>query len=80
MGSITAEAVAPTIGVKGLSYAFPDGSSGLRDVVLDLPPGSRTLLIGGMIDIDSIELEWFRFYTRCVSMCAHTGLMLFISS
>lgn len=39
--------IAPSIEVKGLSYAFPDGSSGLRDVILDLPPGSRTLLIGG---------------------------------
>lgn len=38
---------APDIKVDGLSYAFPDGSSGLRDVVLSLPPGSRTLLIGG---------------------------------
>lgn len=38
---------APSIQVKGLSYAFPDGSSGLKDVALDLPPGSRTLLIGG---------------------------------
>lgn len=37
----------PSIKVKSLSYAFPDGSSGLRDVTLDLPPGSRTLLIGG---------------------------------
>ncbi|KAF4303108.1 putative abc protein [Botryosphaeria dothidea] len=38
--------IAPSIGVKNLSYKFPDGSSGLRDVILDLPPGSRTLLIG----------------------------------
>ncbi|KAF2084635.1 ABC transporter-like protein [Saccharata proteae CBS 121410] len=37
---------APSIAVKSLSYLFPDGSSGLRDVILDLPPGSRTLLIG----------------------------------
>ncbi|KAF7513599.1 hypothetical protein GJ744_008893 [Endocarpon pusillum] len=37
---------APSIKTKGLSYAFPDGSSGLKDVALDLPPGSRTLLIG----------------------------------
>jgi len=40
--------VAPSIDVKNLCYAFPDGSSGLKDVFLDLPPGSRTLLIGGM--------------------------------
>ena len=39
--------LAPSIDVKQLSYAFPDGSSGLKDVFLDLPPGSRTLLIGG---------------------------------
>ncbi len=38
---------APSINTKGLSYAFPDGSSGLKDIGLDLPPGSRTLLIGG---------------------------------
>ncbi|KAL9596205.1 MAG: hypothetical protein Q9219_005957 [cf. Caloplaca sp. 3 TL-2023] len=40
------EKEAPSVTVNALSYAFPDGSSGLRDVVLDLPPGSRTLLIG----------------------------------
>ncbi len=39
--------VAPSIDVKNLSYQFPDGSSGLKEVFLDLPPGSRTLLIGG---------------------------------
>jgi CCR4-NOT complex subunit CAF16 len=39
--------LAPSIDVKSLSYKFPDGSSGLKDVFLDLPPGSRTLLIGG---------------------------------
>ena len=38
---------APSINVKTLSYAFADGSSGLHDVILNLPPGSRTLLIGG---------------------------------
>ncbi len=37
----------PSIEVKSLSYAFPDGSSGLQNVILSLPPGSRTLLIGG---------------------------------
>ncbi|KAF2236172.1 P-loop containing nucleoside triphosphate hydrolase protein [Viridothelium virens] len=36
----------PSIQVNGLSYAFPDGSTGLKDVTLDLPAGSRTLLIG----------------------------------
>ena len=39
--------IAPNIDVKSLSYAFPDGSSGLKDVTINLPPGSRTLLIGG---------------------------------
>jgi len=38
---------APSVEVKSLSYAFPDGSSGLQNVDLSLPPGSRTLLIGG---------------------------------
>lgn len=41
--------MAPSIDVKSLSYSFPDGSSGLRKVILNLPPGSRTLLIGGNI-------------------------------
>ncbi|KAL8972839.1 MAG: hypothetical protein Q9183_000314 [Haloplaca sp. 2 TL-2023] len=40
------EEEAPSIDVEQLSYAFPDGSTGLQDVVLNLPPGSRTLLIG----------------------------------
>jgi CCR4-NOT complex subunit CAF16 len=39
--------LAPSIDVKNLSYKFPDGSNGLKEVFLDLPPGSRTLLIGG---------------------------------
>lgn len=38
----------PRITVDKLSYQFPDGSTGLQDVFLDLPAGSRTLLIGGM--------------------------------
>ena len=41
------EDVAPSIEVNSLNYLFPDGSSGLKDVILQLPPGSRTLLIGG---------------------------------
>lgn len=41
--------LAPSIDVKNLSYQFPDGSSGLKEVFLDLPPGSRTLLIGGKL-------------------------------
>lgn len=41
--------IAPSIDVKNLSYAFPDGSNGLKEVFLNLPPGSRTLLIGGLM-------------------------------
>ncbi|KAF2462175.1 putative ABC transporter [Lineolata rhizophorae] len=37
---------APSISVKNLSYAFSDGTTGLHNVALDLPPGSRNLLIG----------------------------------
>ncbi|KAL4926513.1 putative ABC transporter [Aspergillus undulatus] len=36
----------PSIHVQNLSYKFPDGSNGLTNVALDLPAGSRTLLIG----------------------------------
>jgi CCR4-NOT complex subunit CAF16 len=32
--------------VRSLSYAFPDGSTGLTNISLSLPKGSRTLLIG----------------------------------
>lgn len=39
---------APTVEVSKLSYAFQDGSPGLQDINLKLPPQSRTLLIGGM--------------------------------
>jgi CCR4-NOT complex subunit CAF16 len=38
--------LAPSISVRNLSYSFPDSSLGLENVVLELPPGSRTLLIG----------------------------------
>ena len=38
---------APSIKTKDLSYAFPDGSSGLSDINIDLPGGARCLLIGG---------------------------------
>lgn len=37
---------APRILVDSLSYKFPDYSTGIRDITLDLPPRSRTLLIG----------------------------------
>jgi CCR4-NOT complex subunit CAF16 len=46
--------IAPSIDVKNLSYVFPGGSSGLTEVFLDLPPGSRTLLIGGMSIVHGI--------------------------
>ncbi|KHN95729.1 ATPase, AAA+ type, core [Metarhizium album ARSEF 1941] len=36
----------PRIQVNNLSYTFPDYSTGVRDITLDLPPRSRTLLIG----------------------------------
>ncbi|KAK5167733.1 CCR4-NOT regulatory complex component [Saxophila tyrrhenica] len=39
-------APAPSITVNNLTFAFPDGSTGLRNIGLDLPPGSRSLLIG----------------------------------
>ena len=47
MAEQSVKELAPSIDVKDLSYAFPDGSTGLREVFLNLPPGSRTLLIGG---------------------------------
>ena len=46
--------IASSIAVTNLSYAFPDGSSGLKEVFLNLPPGSRTLLIGGESSVTSI--------------------------
>jgi CCR4-NOT complex subunit CAF16 len=46
--------IALSIAVTNLSYAFPDGSSGLKEVFLNLPPGSRTLLIGGESSMTSI--------------------------
>jgi hypothetical protein len=41
--------VAPSISTKALTFAFPDGTSGLENVCLDLPAGSRNLLIGGKL-------------------------------
>lgn len=40
------QTLAPGIEVTKLSYTFPDSSIGLRDIILSLPPSSRTLLIG----------------------------------
>jgi CCR4-NOT complex subunit CAF16 len=37
---------APSLHVNDLTFKFPDGTIGLKDVALELPPGSRTLLIG----------------------------------
>ena len=48
---------APSIQVKSLSYAFQDGSSGLQDVILSLPPGSRTLLIGGIWPLSCLLIQ-----------------------
>lgn len=42
----------PTIAARNLSYAFPDGSSGLQNIALDLPARSRALLIGGKPSTD----------------------------
>jgi CCR4-NOT complex subunit CAF16 len=36
----------PSIEARSLNFAFPDGSSGLSNVSLSLPAGSRALLIG----------------------------------
>lgn len=54
MGSQQDGARAPSIEVKSLSYAFVDGSSGLKDINLSLPASSRTLLIGGMFSVRTI--------------------------
>ncbi|KAH0559789.1 hypothetical protein GP486_003692 [Trichoglossum hirsutum] len=40
------EGLATSIAVRGLGYKFADGTIGLQDITLDLPPGCRTLLIG----------------------------------
>ncbi|KAH6655268.1 ABC transporter [Truncatella angustata] len=37
---------APEITVNSLTYTFPDYSTGVKDISLAVPPGSRTLLIG----------------------------------
>ncbi|KAH0846664.1 hypothetical protein AYO21_08065 [Fonsecaea monophora] len=42
----TSTAPQPEILVRGLTYKFPDGSTGLENINLSLPAGSRTLLIG----------------------------------
>ncbi|KAJ5758897.1 hypothetical protein N7520_006053 [Penicillium odoratum] len=42
----SADTDSPSIEIQNLSYKFQDGSNGLEDVLLSLPPSSRTLLIG----------------------------------
>ena len=37
----------PTISINNLTFTFPDTTTGLSNISLDLPAGSRTLLIGG---------------------------------
>lgn len=49
---------APSIHIKDLTYNFPDGSEGLKDINVDLPPGSRTLLIGGTSSV--VGNMWIR--------------------
>ncbi|RSL47500.1 hypothetical protein CEP53_009902 [Fusarium sp. AF-6] len=43
---MTAPPKPPRIQVNDLSYTFPDYSTGIKNITLDLPPRSRTLLIG----------------------------------
>lgn len=46
-GAATTTTEYPTvIEVNGLTYTFPDYSTGISDITLDLPAGSRTLLVG----------------------------------
>jgi len=47
MASKESHTKGPSVETKSLTFAFPDGSSGLDNVTLDLPASSRTLLIGG---------------------------------
>lgn len=50
----------PSIQVNNLSYQFQDGSSGLADVSLYLPAGSRILLIGGKHEVrPAIDYDGF---------------------
>ena len=45
--SMTRKMTGPSISVRDLSYSFPDGNTGLKNISLELPAQSRTLLIGG---------------------------------
>ncbi len=51
----------PSIKVNDLAFAFPDGTTGLQNIKLDLPAGSRTLLIGGELSNFKHDL----LYTEC---------------
>ena len=44
--TIPDQSLAPQISVRNLSYIFPNTEAGLSNIVLELPPASRTLLIG----------------------------------
>jgi CCR4-NOT complex subunit CAF16 len=44
--TIPDQSLAPQISVRNLSYIFPNTATGLSNIVLELPPASRTLLIG----------------------------------
>jgi CCR4-NOT complex subunit CAF16 len=44
--SQTSSGSGPSIEVRNLNFAFPDGSSGLQNVLLNLPASSRTILVG----------------------------------
>jgi CCR4-NOT complex subunit CAF16 len=46
MSGLRQETEAPTIEVNHLTFNFPDGTIGLRDISLSLTAGSRTLLVG----------------------------------
>lgn len=53
----------PSIKVNNLTFAFPDGSTGLQNISLDLPAGSRTLLIGGKSSHSATPIN--TSYTEC---------------
>lgn len=48
MAQSTPEEKNPFIRVEDLTFTFPDSTTGLENISLDVPAGSRTLLIGGM--------------------------------
>lgn len=60
---IAASPAPPTVTVKGLNYLFPGGRPGLQDVAIDLPAGSRTLLIGGeILFFPSLQIPTYLLY------------------